>query len=79
MSYNNILSITQNGITTITINRPNKLNALNIETIQELHDAFKDANDDKNVKVILNQKPPSCFNFKHKIITNLKKRKNEHN
>ena len=47
MSYNNILSITQNRITTITINRPSKLNALNIETIEELHEAFEEANTDK--------------------------------
>jgi enoyl-CoA hydratase len=53
MNYTNILSETQNGITTITINRPNKLNALNKNTIQELHDAFKSANKDKNTKVII--------------------------
>ncbi|RKE98916.1 enoyl-CoA hydratase/isomerase family protein [Ichthyenterobacterium magnum] len=53
MNYENILSNTQNGLTTITINRPKKLNALNIETIQELHDALDAANKDKNTKVIL--------------------------
>ncbi len=53
MSYNNILSNFENGITTITINRPKKLNALNRETIQELHEAFKTAEKDKNTKVII--------------------------
>ena len=53
MNYNNILFKTLKGITTLTINRPNKLNALNIETIQELHDAFDEANLDKNTKVII--------------------------
>ncbi|MGB5418474.1 enoyl-CoA hydratase/isomerase family protein, partial [Algibacter sp.] len=53
MSYNNILSEENNGITTLTINRPKKLNALNRETIEELHDAFDDANNDKNTKVII--------------------------
>lgn len=53
MSYTNILSETDNGITLITINRPNKLNALNKATIEELHDAFKAANQDKNCKVIV--------------------------
>ena len=53
MNYNNILSETQNGITIITINRPQKLNALNIETIQELHQAFKTANENRNTKVII--------------------------
>lgn len=53
MSYNNILTETKNGITTITINRPKKLNALNKETIQELHDAFDQANNDDKTKVIV--------------------------
>jgi len=53
MNYENILSEYSNGITTITINRPKKLNALNIETIRELHEAFKHANDDDNTKVII--------------------------
>ena len=53
MNYENILSNTQNGLTTITINRPKKLNALNIDTIQELHDALDVANKDKNTKVII--------------------------
>lgn len=53
MSYNNILSTTNNGITTITINRPSKLNALNKETIEELHQAFKAADGDTTVKVII--------------------------
>lgn len=53
MNYQNILSEYQNGITTITINRPKKLNALNTETIQELHDAFSEANGDEDTKVII--------------------------
>lgn len=53
MNYENILSKTSNGITTITINRPKKLNALNKDTIQELHEAFDNANTDKNTKVII--------------------------
>ncbi|WP_299128614.1 enoyl-CoA hydratase-related protein [uncultured Winogradskyella sp.] len=53
MSYKNVLSKNQNGITTITINRPKKLNALNRETIQELHDAFNEADADSNSKVII--------------------------
>ena len=43
MSHTNIISEEKNGITTITINRPNKLNALNIETIEALHHAIKEA------------------------------------
>jgi enoyl-CoA hydratase len=53
MQYNNILSESNNGINTIIINRPKKLNALNIETINELHNAISNANSDKSVKVII--------------------------
>jgi len=53
MNYNNLLIESINSIATITINRPNKLNALNKETILELHDAFKEVNEDKNTKVIV--------------------------
>ena len=53
MNYENIRSEFSNGITTITMNRPKKLNALNKDTIQELHDAFKDGNKDNDTKVII--------------------------
>lgn len=53
MNYDNILSESSNGIATITINRPKKLNALNKQTIEELHDAIDAANNDRDVKVII--------------------------
>lgn len=53
MTYENILTRTQNGITTITINRPLKLNALNKVTIEELHNALHAANKDSETKVII--------------------------
>lgn len=53
MAYENILSEKKDGITIITINRPNKLNALNKATINELNQAFKVADKDKNTKVII--------------------------
>ncbi|WP_047549555.1 enoyl-CoA hydratase/isomerase family protein [Psychroserpens sp. Hel_I_66] len=53
MSYKNILSTVNNGIATITINRPDKLNALNKDTIEELHEALNDCNKSKETKVII--------------------------
>ncbi|MEZ4938899.1 MAG: enoyl-CoA hydratase-related protein, partial [Crocinitomicaceae bacterium] len=53
MSYNNILVETQNLICKITINRPEKLNALNRATIEELSQAFKEAEHSKEVGVII--------------------------
>ncbi|WP_430410738.1 enoyl-CoA hydratase/isomerase family protein [Kordia sp.] len=53
MNYENILVQQDNGIATITINRPKKLNALNRDTIQELHDAFEALDTDSDAKVIV--------------------------
>jgi len=50
---NNILIEKEGHILTITINRPSQLNALNRETIAELHDALADAENDVNVGVII--------------------------
>lgn len=49
----NILIEKQDNIAVITINRPTKLNALNKQTIQELHDGFKTLSEDKSVKAII--------------------------
>lgn len=53
MNYNNIISKSNDGITTITINRPKKLNALNRETIQELNEALDVADKSSQTKVII--------------------------
>lgn len=53
MNYQNILSQHSEGITTIIINRPNKLNALNKATIEELHHALDQANQNTDTKVII--------------------------
>lgn len=53
MNFENILIEQSNGLATITINRPKKLNALNKKTIEELHDAFETLEDDSSTKVII--------------------------
>ena len=53
MDYKNIYQELENGLLKIFINRPTKLNALNIATIAELSSAFKDAEFDNNIKVII--------------------------
>lgn len=53
MNYENILVATENNVQTITINRPDKLNALNKKTIDELSQAFSAAEKDATVRAII--------------------------
>jgi enoyl-CoA hydratase len=53
MEFENILTENNEGILQITINRPKKLNALNRATIEELHQAFCEAKEDGDVKVVI--------------------------
>lgn len=53
MNFENILVDIANGLATVTINRPKKLNALNSATISELSTAFESLEDDINVKTII--------------------------
>ena len=53
MDFENILIEQNENSATITINRPTKLNALNKNTITELHEAFKLLETDTTVKVII--------------------------
>lgn len=53
MDYNNILSELKDGILYLTINRASKMNALNIETIQELGQAIDQAYTDAAVNGVI--------------------------
>jgi len=53
MKYENILIEQRDAIATVIINRPNKLNALNRDTIQDLHDALQELDVDKKIKAII--------------------------
>ena len=53
MKFENILIEKTNSLGTIIINRPKKLNALNIATITELHNAFSALNEDSSIKAII--------------------------
>ena len=48
--FTNLLLEESDGIMTITINRESKLNALNVDTIRELREAFQQVIDDPSVK-----------------------------
>ena len=51
--YTNILTENKGQVQIITINRPAQLNALNKETISELHDVLNAANEDASVGVVI--------------------------
>lgn len=53
MSFENLLVATENGIGQITINRPAKLNALNKDTIQELHNALESLENNEEIRAII--------------------------
>ncbi|MEE9363988.1 MAG: enoyl-CoA hydratase-related protein [Cellulophaga sp.] len=53
MNYENIVAKIEGAIATVIINRPKKLNALNKDTINELHEAIKKLDSNKKVKVII--------------------------
>ncbi len=53
MAYQNIIVETENRIGIIEINRPKKLNALNQDTIAELHQAFDQLDKDSETRVII--------------------------
>lgn len=53
MEFDNLLHHIEEGIATIKINRPKKLNALNIQTIQELDTAIRQYLDDSSTDGII--------------------------
>ncbi len=53
MAYRDILYDKADGVATITINRPNVLNAFRAETVEEMLEAVRDADDDRAIGVIV--------------------------
>ena len=60
--YGNLKISSDNGICTITINRPDKMNALNRATVKEIGMAVKEANESKDVfSIIITGEGPKAF------------------
>jgi 2-ketocyclohexanecarboxyl-CoA hydrolase len=53
MTYDDILYEKKDGIATVTMNRPQVLNAFRARTVEEMIAAFRDAGDDNSVGVIV--------------------------
>ncbi len=62
MSYHTLLTSLENNIYTITINRPDKLNALNKTVIEELSSAVDEVMNNKEIKsAIITGAGPKAF------------------
>jgi enoyl-CoA hydratase len=53
MAFRNLISEDRGAVRTLTINRPDKLNALNRDTLNELQIAFEQARHDDAVRVVV--------------------------
>lgn len=53
MQFENLLTELKNGVFIITVNRPDKLNALNKKTIAELGEAIKHVYQNENIKGVI--------------------------
>jgi enoyl-CoA hydratase len=53
MTYQNLIVEVTNHVATLTINRPRALNALNLETLEELKDYFTAVQSDPETKVVI--------------------------
>jgi enoyl-CoA hydratase len=53
MAYENIRTENRDGILVVTIDRPKVLNALNAQTVEEIHSAFEEARADDSVRAVI--------------------------
>jgi enoyl-CoA hydratase len=53
MTYKNIIFQVENGLATITFNRPKALNALNVGLFEELSQALDHIEDDEDIRVLI--------------------------
>lgn len=62
MKFNNVLVERKGSVALVFVHRPNKLNALNRTTIQELHEAFSKLGSDPEIRaIVLRGSGPKAF------------------
>lgn len=67
MGYEHILYDVDDRLATITLNRPERRNALNWPLLHELSDALKKAEKDQDVRVIILKGAGACFSAGHDL------------
>ena len=65
MGYENVIYEVEGSLAKITMNRPEKRNALNWPLLADLSKAFKEAETDRNVRVIILKGAGPCFSSGH--------------
>lgn len=53
MDFKNLMLETNDGVATLTVNRPDSLNALNRELLGELHCAISHCDEDRSIQVVI--------------------------
>jgi len=61
MSYEVIIYEKEDAIAIVTLNRPAKRNALSLQLVRELSQAFKEMENDDSIKVVIITGSPDCF------------------
>ena len=59
--FDNIIYEVKNGRARITLNRPEKMNALSMDLLYELHEALWEADDDRDVHCVIIKGQGRCF------------------
>src|SRR5256885_16489339 len=67
MSFRNILSERDGTLALVTLNRPERRNALSVEALQELIDCFRGIGDDASVRVAILRANGPAFSAGHDI------------
>src|SRR5205823_10859273 len=67
MEYSNLIVKSEGPVARITLNRPEKRNALSLELMQELIDAFEAVSEDPSIQVVILDAAGAAFSAGHDL------------